>query len=163
MNVNSYPGCYWLPWLWAVTIIVSGNCGFEWLPWLRVVCHNSWSPRYYDLLTRNDDKELRQEFVTFDSFDDNNTCYHGSIPENDSKNRYKNIIPCESHKCCEIWRYNPPGQKTRSIIATFNMLFTTKPLQLIILEWNCRLSVMTCTQTTWTPATSTVTTSPGSS
>ncbi|XP_063680025.1 uncharacterized protein LOC134815420 [Bolinopsis microptera] len=55
--------------------------------------HISDFSKYYDLLTRNDDRELKQEFSTFDSFDDNNTCYHGSIPENDTKNRYKNIIP----------------------------------------------------------------------
>ncbi|KAL5258468.1 hypothetical protein ACHWQZ_G009090 [Mnemiopsis leidyi] len=55
--------------------------------------HISDFSKYYDLLTRNDDRELKHEFGTFDGFDDNNTCYHGSIPENDMKNRYKNIIP----------------------------------------------------------------------
>eukprot|EP00116_Pleurobrachia_bachei_P018845 sb/3479107/ len=52
-------------------------------------------PVHISDFSKNDDKELKQEFTTFDSFDDNNTCYNGSIPENDAKNRYKNIIPCE--------------------------------------------------------------------
>ena len=49
--------------------------------------------KYFGLLTRNDDETLNEEFISFDAFDENNTCYHGFIPENDSKNRYKNIIP----------------------------------------------------------------------